>query len=194
MAELLYANGPGSGDLSALNPTNATWEQNGIYAGPDFTTGNNTPWTHEWPMGDPSGNLSATANAQSITVYVQKTTHSTDPSVTSITVKDGTTTIASFTTGWTISGNTTIGPLTWTGSGSIDETNINVEVVTTTGGGSPTNRASVRIDAIHWSADVAAAPTGPVIKVHNGTDWTTITGVVKVHNGTDFQPASISVL
>lgn len=122
-----------------------------------------TSWTATWGLGNPTGDLSTATDAQSLTIRAGiHASGGVSPSITQIRVLDGTTQLAVWTTGWTMTVPPTtgqdVGPLTWTAPASVDETNLRVEITTSGSGGGP-NQRSVVVDAITLVYTLAPSAT-----------------------------------
>ena len=180
-----------SGGTGCTDPSNAFNAPNQVFTG---DTGN-TNWSATWTMGAPTGALSTTANAQSITIRCAKdSTTGNTPSITQIRVLDNGTQIAVDATGWDITSDKPNGQdvtINWTATGSENLSTLQVEIATSGAGGPPSSRRSVQIDAIALDYTLAPIPTGPVAKVWNGSFWDT--GVVKVWNGLSWDVGSVTV-
>jgi len=152
--ENLYATSRLSGtaltnDSNALGSTSATW------AG-DVNT--NTSWTNRYAMGDPTG---TTANGtHTVTVRARKGSNTSDPTIALNLYENGSlvgaivgNTNVTSTTGQDVSG-------TFSAASISNVNNVEIEVVMTAAGGSPSARNSAQIDYIHWSGDFTATANG----------------------------------
>ncbi len=104
-------------------------------------------------FGTPTASLETGADLQEIRAQVRKTNHSTDPDArielweNGSLVSAGSDTTISSTSGTVLS-------YTWDATGRT-AAQIEAKVIGTTGGGSPSNRASVEVGAIEWNAAVS---------------------------------------
>lgn len=150
--ETLYATSHLSGTVTtpanALGAPDATWT----------TDTGATNWTSRFAMGDPTGSLAN--GTHTITVRARKISGQTGtPVINSIALYENGTSFATITSGST-NITTTSQDVAPTFDSSIlagrDLTNIEVEIVTTSAGGSPGARTPVQIDSITWSGDFTA--------------------------------------
>lgn len=111
----------------------------------------------------PSGDLDATANAQTVRALVRKTNHNQEPFATLYLYENGSqvkilqaeTGITS-TTGQVMSG-------TFSASEINNPANVEVFIQGFVGGGNPGNRASMEVGAIEWNAEITAAGTDATV-------------------------------
>ena len=151
--ETLYATGTPTSTGNCTNPANAHAAANNVWAGP---TGTNSDWTHRWSMGDPTQNL--TTATQTITVTARKNgTGGNDPTLTINLWENGS--LVSSIGSATVT-NTTSQSVVGTFAGSVitNKNNVEIELVSNHGGGSPGGRYEVQVDAITWTANVQDPP------------------------------------
>lgn len=153
MPETLYATSHITGSFT--NPTNAVGSGAGTWAGALNTS---TNATSRWAIGDPVDPLTASAT-QTIAVQARKGSNSGTPTIALNLYENGTlvrqigsTTNVTSTTGQAVTG-------TFTSSEISDRTAVEIEVVMTAAGGSPSVRNSAQVDYIQWTADTTAAAT-----------------------------------
>jgi hypothetical protein len=170
--ETLYATSLLSGTITSSS--NALGSGAGTWAG-DLNT--NSSWTTVWAMGDPTVS-GAADGTQTVTVRARKGSNGNSPTIAINLYENGSLVgaIASATTVTSTTGQDVSG--TWTGSSVTNENNVEIEVVMTAAGGSPSNRNSAQIDYIRWDGNFAAAPQ--VIGVGFATETDTAVGVSKI--------------
>lgn len=181
--EILYATGSPVSTGNCPNPSNAHGAVNQIWAGPTVT---NSDWTHRWSMGDPVNPL--TTNTQSINIQARKNgTGGNDPTLTVNLYDNGTLVrqLGSFTITATGNPGQTVN-VTFAGNEVSSGANVEIELVSSHGGGGPSGRYEVQVDAMTWSADTAA-----VIPSYDVTSsWGFSTSVSGASSHTE--PASLS--
>lgn len=64
---------------------------------------------------------------------------------------------------------------------------VDIEISTTSAGGSPSARNSVEIDYASWLINYVDAAIGPVSKVWDGAQW--VVGIPKVWDGAQWVPS-----
>lgn len=151
MAEFVYATGHLAGDFT--NPANAVGNTPSTWAG-ELNT--NTSRTSRWAIGDPADPLTGGAT-QTIRVTARKGSNSNDPTIALNLYENGAlvqsilaaTTVTS-TTGQTLTG-------TFPSSAVSDRAAVEIEVVMTAAGGSPSARNSAQVSRVEWEADTTAA-------------------------------------
>jgi hypothetical protein len=135
---------------SASSPNNALGAPDNVWT----ADGNqNNSWTSRWRLDAVAGSFQP-SGTQTITLRVRKGTNSGNPSISSVTLWQGGTQIA------TISG----GAVTVSSTAGVDETftfdgalltgftDVDIQVAVSAAGGGPTARNSVELDAITWDA------------------------------------------
>ena len=152
---ILYAVSHVTGSVST--PNNAL----GAFDGTFTTDGNNnTNWTSRWRLDTLSGSPTGT---QTITLRLRKGSNSGNPSVSSVQLWQNDTSLATLTlaSGSTTISSTTSQDLVYTFASSLLSglSNVDIQVATSSAGGSPTARNAVEIDGIRW--DISYDPPPP---------------------------------
>jgi hypothetical protein len=131
------------------NPNNAIGATDGVWAGQLNTS---TSQTSRWAMDNPSGPITGT---QTINVWAEKGSNSGTPTIALNLYENGTlvqsiaaATNVTSTTGMNITG-------TFNASAIGNPNNVEIEVVETAAGGSPSVRNSAQIDSIQWTVNLA---------------------------------------
>jgi hypothetical protein len=152
MAEFLYATSHLAGTFT--NPNNANGNTPATWAGPALNT--NTSETSRWAIGDPVDPLTGAAT-QTIRVVARKGTNSGNPTIALNLYENGSLvqSILAATNVTSTSGQTLVG--TFNTSVITNRNNVEIEVVMTGAGGSPTVRNAAQISHIEWEADTSAA-------------------------------------
>lgn len=151
MAEFLYATSHLAGDFT--NPTNANGNTPTTWAGQLNT---NSSQTSRWAVGNPVDPLTGSAT-QTIRVVARKGSNSKNPSIT-VNLYEGGSLVSEIVANTSItstSGQTLTG--TWTSEDVTNADNVEIQVVMTAQGGSPSTRNSAQISHIEWEADTSAA-------------------------------------
>jgi hypothetical protein len=164
VAEFLYASSHITGSLA--NPTLALGEPDTLWSG---VVNANTSATSRYAIADPVDPLTESAT-QTVNVLARKGFNSNNPSVAVNLYVDGSpvgslvasTTITS-TTGQTLTG-------TFNSSEVADPADVEIEVVVSGAGGSPSARNSAQINHIEWVADTTEAG-----EAHSGGSNSTVT-------------------
>jgi hypothetical protein len=153
MAEFLYATSHLAGDFT--NPDNAVGNTPTTWAGQLNT---NTSQTSRWAIGDPVDPLTAAAT-QTIRVVAKKGSNSGVPTIALNLYENGSlvqsilaATNVTSTTGQTLTG-------TFNTSAITNRNDVEIEVVMSAAGGSPSARNSAQISHIEWEAETTAAST-----------------------------------
>lgn len=151
LTETKYASSHITGSFT--NPNNAIGAADTVWAGQLNT---NSSETSRWAMEDPSGSLSGT---QTVSVWARKGSNGNTPTIALNLYENGVlvqsivgNTNVTSTSGETISG-------TFDGSVITNAADVEIEVVMTAAGGSPSNRNSAQIDEIKW--DVSYSSSNP---------------------------------
>lgn len=151
--ETLYATSHLAGTFT--NPANAVGNTPTTWAGALNTS---TNATSRWAIGDPVDPLTSGAT-QTVVVWSRKGSNSGTPTIAlnlyengTLIRQIGTTSNVTSTTGQSVSG-------TFTSSEVTNRTAVEIEVVMTAAGGSPSVRNSAQIAYIEWTADTTAAAT-----------------------------------
>lgn len=153
--ETLYATSLTSGAVATSG--NALGAVNGVFT----TDTGNVSWTARFALGDPSGTQAN--GTHTITLRVRKeSTQSGAPTVTSITLYAGGVSLGAIGAGnWSVTSGTgqdvsaTFAASLLSGRAL---SGIDVEIVVTGAGGSPSARTTVQLDAITWSGDFTTPP------------------------------------
>jgi filamentous hemagglutinin len=152
MAETLNADASVSGTVT--DPANALGASDGTFT----TDSGNTNWTHRWGLDNLVGTIE-TDQTITVDVVVRKdSAGGNDPAVTSVDVLDNGVSLGIDSTGWSITtiGETINASVAVTGIATNGD-NLQVEIVTTGAGGSPTSRRAVQIDSIEATVQNATA-------------------------------------
>lgn len=126
-----------------------------------FTTDvDNSSWTARFALGNPTN--PTPTGSHTITLRVRKETGTGTPAVTSCRLYAGATDLGLISSGSTNVTSTTGVDVTYTFSSSllsgVDLSTIDVEIVTTASGGSPSARSCIQLDGITWSGNFNPAP------------------------------------
>lgn len=157
--ETLYATSHITG--SFVNPTNANGNTPSTWAG-ELNT--NTSATSRWAIGDPTAALLSTT--QTVNVRARKGSNSNNPDIQVNLYENGTlvqsviaTTAVTSTTGQTLTG-------TFNGSVISNQNNVEIEVVMSAAGGSPSARNSAQVAYIEVVFDVVVLADSLVVPRH----------------------------
>src|SRR5690606_17207865 len=142
------------------NPSAALGAPDGVYGG---TPNTSTSWTHRWALTAPAG-PEYLAVEQNVSIRVKKGTNSNSPTA-SFSVYQGGTLLATRSS-VTVSGVLNI-PVVWTPAAGAPTQSLEVQVVTSAAGGSPSARNGVEIDAI--TATLQTEPAQVVIVTGSGS-------------------------
>lgn len=134
-----------------VTSANAVGAPNGVFT----ENVDNTPWTATFDLGNPVGNQAN--GTHTITLRVRKETGTGTPTVATITLYAGATSLGAIGAGnWSVT-STTGEDVAATFAASLlsgyDLSTVAVEVATTAVGGGGTARTAVQLDAITWSGD-----------------------------------------
>lgn len=164
---------------AATDPQNAVGNTPATWAG---VANSNTSWTHRWSFTTPD-NPDLTGN-QAMVVRVRKGSNSGNPTVSSINVYQGGTQVYSH-------GSTTVTSatgqdinLSWTPSGP--STQVDIEVVTSAVGGSPSARNSVQVAYASWVSQTVVTNVPPVVDA--GLNQSVSSGSVVTLSGSATDP------
>ena len=163
-----------SSPTSIVSSTNLTGTVSNIQDDPDsadagwltVTTANQST-NVQVAMSDPTGSPTTGSGLQNIRVLWRKTSQTTNPTGVVELWRSGggaaiativSSTTVSSTTGVVVSGTFDFATFT-AGGGAAGGSDLEIRVVGTVGGGSPSNRASVEIGAIEWNAEYSVAIT-----------------------------------
>lgn len=155
MAELLFADAHLAGDFP--NPDDALGDDTGTWAGPDLNT--NSSATSRWSMTDPVDPLTAAAT-QTIRVHARRGSNSGIPSITVSLYESGTLVQAI--------GNSSVNSqtgadiaFTFNTADVTSGADVEIEIVMTGAGGSPSVRNAAQVARISWTADTTEAADPP---------------------------------
>lgn len=149
VAQTIYAASNISG--TTQSPNNAWGAPNNTWSGYPNA---NTSWSYRWGMGNPTL-PTLEASQQTVVARVRKGSNSNNPSAELRVYHDGVQVASSGNT--TITSSTTTGQnltASWTPAEGSSATTVEVEIVATSAGGSPSARNSVEVDAFTWTAQL----------------------------------------
>lgn len=169
-----------------LSPNNALGLSDGVYTG-DANTGNS--WTGRWRMGTLPDEITLTG-LQYFTLSVSTGSNSGEATIDAVNVYKNGTLVAN------IVGSAQVvnfaRNLDFTIDGALlgDETNVDIELVTTGSGGSPNSRDAIILDAIRWFMSYnIVLPPGTFLNYWDGAAW--VTGELKRWDGAAWKPAVV---
>ena len=170
----LYFTSSVSGNVA--DPANALGAPDNVWT----TDTGNTNWTHRWRLGSPGGNYIATGTQTLVLRVRRDSTGGTDPTINSVTLIQGANSTVIRSTSY-VPGNGDDLTITFDSSILNGLENVDIELATSGGGGSPANRRSVQVDGATWQANLTLIES-TMINTWNGTAW--VQGSLKKYNGT----------
>lgn len=169
--QTVYFGSTVSGD--ATSAFNAVGSTSGTWAGGALNSG--TSWTQVWAFTNPTENQ-LRAETQTVTLWLRKGTNSGNPTIVARVlrggvelVNSGSRTISS-TTGQAIQ-------VTWTPTAGESSQDVQLEIVCTAAGGSPSVRNSAEIDYGYWLAKTQAGAALTPVSDTLSTQWNVLTPV-----------------